>query len=250
PLVEGNGSVTVATTRPETMLGDTAVAVNPKDDRAEGLIGKGVHLPLTGRQIPIIADDYVKRGEGTGFLKVTPAHDPNDYEIGLRHDLEMINILTPDAKINSNGGQFAGLDRYEARKAVVAELQAQGLIEKIEPMEHEVGHSYRSGVAIEPYLSDQWYVKVGPLAKPAIEAVESGRVRIHPERYQKTYLDWLYGIRDWCISRQLWWGHRIPIWYCKDCGNHNSGIEDPAKCEKCASANLEQDPDVLDTWFS
>jgi len=171
PLVEGNGYVTVATTRPETMLGDTAVAVNPKDDRAEGLIGKGVHLPLTGRQIPIIADDYVKRGEGTGFLKVTPAHDPNDYEIGLRHDLEMINILTPDAKINSNGGQFAGLDRYEARKAVVGELQAQGLIEKIEPMEHEVGHSYRSGVAIEPYLSDQWYVKVGPLGlvhQPAV----------------------------------------------------------------------------------
>lgn len=250
PLTDGNGHVTVATTRPETMLGDTAVAVNPKDERAMGLIGKTVELPLTGRQIPIIADDYVKRGEGTGFLKVTPAHDPNDYEIGLRHDLEMINILTPDAKINANGGQFAGLDRYEARKAVVAELEAQKLLEKTEPHEHEVGHSYRSHVPIEPYLSDQWYVKVGPLAKPAIEAVESGKVKIHPKRYEKSYLDWLYGIRDWCISRQLWWGHRIPIWYCQDFGHYNSGLEDPTTCEKCGSSNLEQDPDVLDTWFS
>ena len=250
PLVDGSGFVTVATTRPETMLGDTAVAINPKDKRAKGLLGKMVVLPLTGRNIEIIADDYVKRGEGTGFLKVTPAHDPNDYEIGLRHNLEMINILTPDAKINENGGKYAGLDRYEARKAVVADLQAQGLIEKIEPMEHEVGHSDRSSVAIEPYLSDQWFVKVGPLAKPAIEAVESGQIKFHPDRYRKTYLDWLYGIRDWCISRQLWWGHQIPVWYCQECGQTNTAIEEPTSCEKCGCDDLVQDPDVLDTWFS
>ena len=250
PLVEGGEYVTVATTRPETMLGDTAVAVNPKDKRAKKLVGKMVHLPLTDRQIPIIADDYVKLGEGTGFLKVTPAHDPNDYEIGLRHKLEMINILTPDGRINENGEKYAGLDRYEARKATVEDLKAQGLLDKVEPHEHEVGHSDRSGDIIEPYLSDQWFVKVEPLAKRAIKAVESGKIKFHPERFAKTYLDWLYGIRDWCISRQLWWGHRIPIWYCQSCGHINSGIEDPMQCEKCKSKDLQQDPDVLDTWFS
>ena len=250
PLVDGTGFVTIATTRPETMLGDTAVAVNPKDERAKRLVGKMVELPLTGRQIRIIADDYVKRGEGTGFLKVTPAHDPNDYEIGLRHNLEMLNIFTPDAKINEKGGKYAGLDRYEARKVVLADLQAEGLIEKIEPMEHKVGHSDRSTVPIEPYLSDQWFVKVEPLAKRAIEAAESGQIKFHPERYKKTYLDWLYGIRDWCISRQLWWGHRIPVWYCQKCGQVNTGIEDPTNCEKCGCDDLIQDPDVLDTWFS
>jgi len=250
PLVDEKGFVTVATTRPETMLGDTAVAVNPKDKRARKLVGKKVHLPLTGRQIPIIADDYVKLGEGTGFLKVTPAHDPNDYEIGLRHKLEMLNILTPDGKINENGGKYAGLDRYEARKAVVEDLKAQGLLEKVEPREHEVGHSDRSGDIIEPYLSDQWFIKVEPLAKRAIKAVESGKIKFHPERFARTYLDWLYGIRDWCISRQLWWGHRIPIWYCQNCGHINTGVEDPDECEKCKSKNLQQDPDVLDTWFS
>lgn len=250
PLVDEDSYITIATTRPETMLGDTAVAVNPKDERAAGLIGKMVHLPLTGRQIKIIADDYVKRGEGTGFLKVTPAHDPNDYEIGLRHDLEQINILTPDAKINENGGKYKGMDRFEARKAVVADLEKEGLIEKVEPREHEVGHSDRSGDIIEPYLSDQWFVKVKPLAARAIEAVETGKIKFHPQRYAKTYLDWLYGVRDWCISRQLWWGHRIPIWRCKKCSHLNSGVEDPSKCQKCNSTELEQDPDVLDTWFS
>ena len=250
PLVDGNGTITIATTRPETMLGDTAVAVNPKDKRAAGLIGKMVHLPLTGRQIKIIADDYVKRGEGTGFLKVTPAHDPNDYEIGLRHNLEQINILTPDAKINANGGKYKGLDKFEARKQIVADLEKEGLIEKVEPREHEVGHSDRSGDIIEPYLSDQWFVKVKPLAARAIEAVESGKIKFHPDRYARTYLDWLYGIRDWCISRQLWWGHRIPIWYCKKCSHLNSGLEDPTECQQCDSTELEQDPDVLDTWFS
>jgi len=250
PLVDGSGFVTIATTRPETMLGDTAVAVNPKDKRAKDLVGKKLHLPLTGRQITIIADDYVKLGEGTGCLKVTPAHDPNDYEIGQRHKLEMINILTPDGKINENGGKYAGLDRYAARKAIVEDLKSQNLLEKIEAHEHEVGHSDRSGDIIEPYLSDQWFVKVGPLAKNAIEAVESGKVKFHPTRYAKTYLDWLYGIRDWCISRQLWWGHRIPIWYCQKCGHTNTGIADPTECEKCKSKDLQQDPDVLDTWFS
>ncbi len=250
PLSDGDEFITVATTRPETMLGDTAVAVNPKDERANKYLGRTVNLPLTGRTIKIIADDYVKKGEGTGFLKVTPAHDPNDYEIGLRHDLQQINILTPDAKINEAGGKYQGLDRFEARKKVVADLQQLGLIEKIEPKEHEVGHSDRSGAIIEPYLSDQWFVKVAPLARPAIDAVEAGKIRFHPKRYEKTYLDWLYGIRDWCISRQLWWGHRIPVWYCLDCGQFNTGIEDPVKCEKCARKKLRQDPDVLDTWFS
>jgi valyl-tRNA synthetase len=250
PLASGKGHITVATTRPETMLGDTAVAVNPKDERATGLIGQHVILPLLGRVMPIVGDDYVKRGEGTGFLKVTPAHDPNDYEIGLRHNLEMINIFTPDAKINENGGKYGGLDRYDARKAVVADLEALELIEKIEAREHEVGHSYRSGVPIEPYLSDQWFVKVAPLARKAIDAVENGQVKFHPKRYERTYLDWLYGVRDWCISRQLWWGHRIPVWYCKKCEHLNTGITDPVKCEKCFSTELEQDPDVLDTWFS
>ncbi|MDD5135488.1 MAG: valine--tRNA ligase, partial [Phycisphaerae bacterium] len=231
PLVDGGGFVTVATTRPETMLGDTAVAVNPKDKRAAKFVGKKVHLPLTGREIPILADDYVKLGEGTGFLKVTPAHDPNDYEIGQRHKLEMLNILTPDGRINENGGKYAGLDRYEARKAVVEDLKAQGLLEKVEPREHEVGHSDRSGDIIEPYLSDQWFVKVAPLAKDAIKAVADGRIKFHPDRYGKTYLDWLGGIRDWCISRQLWWGHRIPVWYCNDCEHTSTGIEDPTECE-------------------
>ncbi|MBN1787593.1 MAG: class I tRNA ligase family protein, partial [Sedimentisphaerales bacterium] len=206
PLVDSDERITIATTRPETMLGDTAVAVNPKDARAKNLIGKMVHLPLTGRKIPIISDDYVKLGEGTGFLKVTPAHDPNDYEIGLRHKLEMINILTPDGNINENGGKYQGLDRYAARKAIVEDLESQGLMEKVEPREHEVGHSDRSGDIIEPYLSDQWFVKVEPLAKKAIKAVESGKIKFHPARFGRTYLDWLYGIRDWCISRQLWWG--------------------------------------------
>jgi len=250
PLADGGGCVVVATTRPETMLGDTAVAINPKDQRAQEYLGKMVQLPLTDRQIPIIADDYVKRGEGSGFLKVTPAHDPNDYEIGLRHNLEQINILNPDATINENGYKYQGLDRYEARKRVVADLESLGLIEKVEEHIHQVGHSYRSHTAIEPYLSDQWFVKVAPLATPAIEAVLSGKVRFHPARYADTYLAWLRGIRDWCISRQLWWGHRIPVWYCDQCGQTSTGFEDPTNCEHCNSPEITQDEDVLDTWFS
>ncbi|MFI4913005.1 MAG: valine--tRNA ligase [Sedimentisphaeraceae bacterium JB056] len=223
PMADGSGVITVATTRPETMLGDTAVAINPKDDRASELLGKMLILPLTDRQIPIIADDHVKRGEGTGCLKVTPAHDPNDYEIGLRHNLEQINILTADGKINENGGQFAGMDRFAARKAVVAALKEQQLLIKIEPKDQEVGHSDRSGAVIEPYLSDQWFVSVKPLAKNAIKAVVDGEVKFHPQRYEKSYLDWLEGIRDWCISRQLWWGHRIPIWSAEIEAEYNDG---------------------------
>lgn len=224
PLADGSGVVTVATTRPETMLGDTAVAVNPKDERIDCLLGKMVRLPLTDRCIPIIADDHVKRGEGTGCLKVTPAHDPNDYEIGLRHGLEQINILTADGKINENGGAFAGLDRFAARKKVVEALTEQGLLVKIEPKDQEVGHSDRSGAIIEPYLSDQWFVCVKPLAEKAIKAVVDGEVKIHPQRYEKSYLDWLTGIRDWCISRQLWWGHRIPIWSMQINAAYNGGL--------------------------
>ena len=212
PLSDGSGFVTVATTRPETMLGDTAVAINPKDVRAGELLGKTIKLPLTDREIPIIADDHVKRDEGTGCLKVTPAHDPNDYEIGLRHNLEMINILTVEGNVNAFGGKYEGMDRFKARKSVVADLKELDLLEKVEPKDQEVGHSDRSGAVIEPYLSDQWFVKAAPLAKPAMKAVEDGKIKFHPARYEKSYLDWLGGIRDWCISRQLWWGHRIPIW--------------------------------------
>ncbi|MBI9016653.1 MAG: valine--tRNA ligase [Phycisphaerae bacterium] len=250
PLADGSGHVVVATTRPETMLGDTAVAINPKDDRAAELVGKTIMLPLMNREIPIIADDHVKRDEGTGCLKVTPAHDPNDYAIGLRHNLEQINVMNPDASINELGGKYQGMDRYEARKAVIADLEAQGLLVKVVDHIHQVGHSYRSHAVIEPYLSDQWYVKVGPLAKPGIKAVEDGKIKFHPARYSDTYLNWLKGIRDWCISRQLWWGHRIPIWYCADCDELTTGIEDPTECQHCKSKNIEQDPDVLDTWFS
>ena len=250
PLSDGSGYIVVATTRPETMLGDSAVAVNPKDENAARYIGKTIMLPLMNREIPIITDDYVKRGEGTGFLKVTPAHDPNDYDIGLRHNLEMINIMTSTASINENGGVYEGLDRFAARRKIVADLQALDLVEKIVDHVHQVGHSYRSNVPIEPYLSDQWYVKVQPLAQPAADAVRDGRIKFHPERYGKTYVDWLDGMRDWCISRQIWWGHRIPIWHCEDCQALTTGLEDPTTCSGCQGENITQDPDVLDTWFS
>ncbi|MFP4521186.1 MAG: valine--tRNA ligase [Fibrobacterota bacterium] len=250
PFADGDGSVIIATTRPETMLGDTAVAVNPKDPRAEKLKGRLLRLPLTGREIPVILDDYVKKDEGTGCLKVTPAHDPNDYEIGMRHNLEQLNILNKDATINENGGKYEGLDRFAARKRIVEDLQKEGLLVKVEDHVHQVGHSYRSHAVIEPYLSEQWFVKTKPLAEKAMEAVRNGKIKFHPERYEKTYMDWLGGIRDWCISRQLWWGHRIPIWYCDDCGEINTGVEDPENCSKCSSRNLRRDPDVLDTWFS
>ncbi|MEW6553557.1 MAG: valine--tRNA ligase [Actinomycetota bacterium] len=238
----------VATTRPETMLGDTAVAVNPRDPRYRHLVGKTVVLPLLGREMPVIADDFVDPEFGTGMVKVTPAHDPNDFEMGRRHGLEEINILTPEAVVNENGGPYAGLDRYEARNAVVRDLEKMHYVQKVEPHLHAVGHCYRCHTVIEPYLSKQWFVSMPKLAEPAIAAVEEGKTKFVPVRWEKTYFEWMYNIRDWCISRQLWFGHRIPAWYCQECGEVIVSREDPAACP--CGGELEQDPDVLDTWFS
>jgi valyl-tRNA synthetase len=249
PLADGTGDLVVATTRPETMLGDTAVAVHPADERYAGIVGKTVILPLLGRRIPVITDKFVDPEFGTGAVKVTPAHDPNDYEIGLRHALEQINILNTDGTINENGGPYEGMDRYEARDAVVRDLEKEGLLAKVEDHLHAVGHCYRCSTEVEPYLSTQWFVKMKPLAEPGIEAVRDGRIRFTPERWTKIYFEWMENIRDWCISRQLWWGHRIPVWYCDDCGEQIVEIEDPSACP-CGSTNLRQDEDVLDTWFS
>jgi valyl-tRNA synthetase len=249
PFEDGSGAVVVATTRPETMLGDTAVAVYPADERYAGMEGRTLVLPLLDRRIPVITDKFVDPEFGTGAVKVTPAHDPNDYEIGRRHDLEQVNILNPDGTVNENGGPYAGMDRYEAREAVVRDLRDLGLLVKEEEHLHAVGHCYRCATEVEPYLSTQWFVKMEPLARPGIEAVRDGRIRFTPERWSKVYFDWMENIRDWCISRQLWWGHRIPVWYCDDCGGQVVEIEAPEACH-CGSANLRQDPDVLDTWFS
>jgi len=238
----------VATTRPETMLGDTAVAVNPGDERYSHLVGKTAVLPLLGREMPIIADGFVDPDFGTGVVKVTPAHDPNDFEIGKRHDLPEINILTPDARINENGGPYAGLDRYEAREAVLADLEKMNYIQKVEKRQHAVGHCYRCHTVIEPYLSKQWFVRMKGPADPAIRAVEDGRTDFVPERWKKIYFDWMHNIRDWCVSRQLWWGHRIPAWYCNDCDEVLVAREAPERCS--CGGTLEQDTDVLDTWFS
>jgi len=250
PIKGSEEYVVIATTRPETMLADTAVAVYPSDDRYEGLSGKTVILPLMDREIPIIQDRYVDPSFGTGALKVTPAHDPNDFQIGLRHGLEVIEVIDKDAKINENGGKYSGLDRYEARKQVVKDLEEQGFLIKVEPMVHAVGRCYRCETIVEPSLSDQWYVKVGPLAEKAIEAVEHGDVVFFPETWKKVYLNWMHEIRDWCISRQLWWGHRVPVWYCDDCNEVIVEEHDPRFCPKCGSRRLRQDEDVLDTWFS
>ncbi len=250
PLVEGTGYIEVATTRPETMLGDTAVAVNPKDSRYQNLIGKEVLLPLVNRPIPIIADAYVDMEFGTGAVKITPAHDVNDFEMGQRHQLPQITVIGFDAKMTAEAGAFAGLDRYECRQKVVAELEKIGLLIKVESHSHAVGQCYRCDNIVEPLISKQWFVKMPPLAKPAIKAVVEGEISYVPERFTKIYLGWLENIRDWCISRQLWWGHRIPVWYCGDCGATLVSREDLTKCSQCESANLEQDPDVLDTWFS
>ncbi|MGQ9843456.1 MAG: valine--tRNA ligase [Spirochaetota bacterium] len=250
PYEEGDGHITVATTRPETMLGDTAVAVNPNDSRYAHLIGKNVILPLMNRPIPIIADEFVDPAFGTGLVKVTPAHDPNDFEMGKRHNLEEVNILDKNAIINENGGIYKGLDRYQARQKVCEDLKTSGLLEKIEDHNHAVGHCYRCHTVIEPYLSKQWFIKIEPLAKDAIKVVEEGKIRFIPSSWAKIYFEWMYNIKDWCISRQLWWGHRIPAFYCKDCGYIMVELEDPAKCTMCNSKNIEQDPDVLDTWFS
>ncbi len=251
PLSDGSGFLQLATTRPETMLGDTAVAVNPDDDRYKHLIGKTVKLPLTDREIPIIADSYVDIEFGTGVVKITPAHDPNDFEVGLRHSLPVLNIMTEDGYINEEGGEFCGLERYEARKKIVKMLEEQGLLVKIEAHTHNVGGCYRCSTVIEPRVSLQWFVHMEELAKPAIEAVENGDTNFVPDRFSKIYLNWLYGIRDWCISRQLWWGHRIPAWHCADCGEITVSKEKTVDCcSKCGSKNIEQDNDTLDTWFS
>ena len=252
PLVEPCGKrrfITVATTRPETILGDVAIAVHPDDERYQELVGSFALLPLVGRKLEIIADDYVDPAFGTGAVKITPAHDPNDFEVGQRHDLEQINVLDEHGVINELGGTYAGLDRYEARKAILADLEAEGLVEKIEDHEHAVGHCYRCNTEIEPYLSDQWFVDMKPLAQPAIEAVRDGRVKFHPERWSNVYFHWMENIRDWCISRQLWWGHRIPVFYCDACGKQFASKDDLEVCPDCG-APVRQDEDVLDTWFS
>ena len=242
--------VEIATTRPETMLGDTAVAVHPDDERYQDLIGKTLILPIVGREIPVVADEYVDKEFGTGCVKITPAHDPNDFEVGRRHGLEEINILNDDATINENGGKFAGMDRYEARKAIVKELEELGLLVRIEEHVHNVGTHDRCKTTIEPMVKQQWFVRMDEMAKPAIEALKSGRLKFVPESFGKTYLHWLENIRDWCISRQLWWGHRIPAYYCEDCGEMIVSRKEPGVCPKCGSAHIHQDEDTLDTWFS
>jgi len=242
--------ITVATTRPETMLGDTAVAVNPEDKRYKKLIGKSAILPILDRELPIVGDEYVDPKFGTGAVKVTPAHDPNDFEMGVRHKLDRVVVMNPDGSMNQNAGKFAGMDRYECRKALVAELKKKKLLEKIEAYTVPLGNCYRCNTAVEPYLSEQWFVRMKPLAKPAIEAVKSGKIRFYPDHWTKVYMHWMENIRDWCISRQLWWGHRIPVWYCLDCNEPMVDKEPPQKCTKCESTNLKQDQDVLDTWFS
>ncbi|GAV15402.1 valyl-tRNA synthetase [Paenibacillus sp. NAIST15-1] len=251
PLKDGSGTITVATTRPETMLGDTAVAVHPKDERYKHMIGKMLVLPIVGREIPVIADDYVDKDFGSGAVKITPAHDPNDFEMGLRHQLPQITVMDESGKMNELAGQYQGLDRADCRKQIVKDLQEQGVLIKIEDHVHQVGHSERSGAVVEPYLSTQWFVKMKPLAERAIEAQKSGKgVNFVPDRFEKTYLHWIENVRDWCISRQLWWGHRIPAWYCEDCGHIHVAEEDAAACTSCGSNHLKQDEDVLDTWFS
>ncbi len=249
PLSDGSGYIEMATTRPETMLGDTAVAVNPDDDRYKDYVGKTVILPIVHREIPIIADEYVDMEFGTGVVKITPAHDPNDFEVGLRHHLPVINVLTEDAKIVDDYEKYAGLDRYEARKAIVADLETEGALVKIEPHDHNVGTCYRCHTTVEPRVSKQWFVKMEELAGPAIEAVKSGKTRFVPEHFDKTYYHWLENIKDWCISRQLWWGHRIPAFYCDCCNEVVVTKEDKAVCPKCGK-EMRQDPDTLDTWFS
>ena len=251
PLTDGSGFIELATTRPETLLGDTAVAVHPDDERYKVLVGKTLTLPLVGREIPIVADSYVDPEFGTGVVKITPAHDPNDFEVGLRHNLEVITVLDDGAVINENGGKYQGLDRYEARKRIVEDLEKGGFLVRVEPHAHNVGECYRCHTTVEPRVSRQWFVKMEPLAKPAIEAVKTGETKFIPERFEKTYFHWMENIRDWCISRQLWWGHRIPVWYCDDCGETVVTKEDSVDtCPKCGGHHLTQDPDTLDTWFS
>lgn len=249
-LTDGSGYIYLATTRPETLLGDTAVAVHPDDERYKDMVGKTVILPIVGREIPIIADAYVEPDFGTGVVKITPAHDPNDFEVGLRHNLEVITVMTEDAKITEDYPKYAGMDRYEARKAIVKDLEAEGALVKIEDYSHNVGTCYRCGTTVEPRVSKQWFVKMKPLAGPAIKAVEDGQTKFVPKRFEKVYFHWLNNIKDWCISRQLWWGHRIPAWYCDDCSEITVSKDTPTACTHCGSNHIHQDPDTLDTWFS
>ena len=250
PLADGSGDIVVATTRPETMMGDTGVAVNPEDEKFKHLIGKKCILPIMNREIPIVGDEYCEIGFGTGAVKMTPAHDPNDFEVGLRHNLEVIRVIADDGTINENGGPYNGMDRYECRKAIVKDLEERGYLVKVEPYNHNVGTCYRCHNDVEPLISAQWFVKMEPLAKEAIRVVQDGTIRFVPERFTKTYINWMENVHDWCISRQLWWGHQIPAWYCDDCGHINVSREDPSKCEKCGSTHLTREEDVLDTWFS
>ena len=250
PLTDGSGYLELATTRPETLLGDTAVAVNPSDERYKDLVGKTLTLPLVGREIPIVADDYVDVDFGTGVVKITPAHDPNDFQVGLRHNLPVINVMTDDAKIVEDYPKYAGMDRYEAREAIVKDLDEGGFLVKVEKHDHNVGTCYRCHSTVEPRVSKQWFVKMDELAGPAIECVKSGKTKFVPERFNKIYYHWMENIRDWCISRQLWWGHRIPAYYCDECGEVTVAKEMPEKCPKCGCTHLHQDEDTLDTWFS
>ena len=251
PLTDGSGFVELATTRPETLLGDTAIAVNPEDERYKDFVGKTVTLPLVGREIPVVADSYVDMEFGTGVVKITPAHDPNDFEVGLRHNLPIINVMDDTAHMNEFAGEkYQGMDRYECRKAIVKDLEEGGFLVKIEPHAHNVGTCYRCGTTVEPRVSMQWFVKMEPLAGPAIDCVKSGKTKFVPERFEKVYFHWMENIRDWCISRQLWWGHRIPAYYCADCGEMVVSKEDVTVCPKCGKSHMTQDPDTLDTWFS
>ena len=250
PLADGSGDIVVATTRPETMMGDTGVAVNPEDEKFKHLIGKKCILPIMNREIPIVGDEYCEIGFGTGAVKMTPAHDPNDFEVGLRHNLEVIRVIADDGTINEHGGPYNGMDRYECRNAIVKDLEEQGYLVKTEPYSHNVGTCYRCHNDVEPLISAQWFVKMEPLAKEAIRVVQDGTIKFVPERFTKTYINWMENVHDWCIYRQLWWGHQIPAWYCDDCGHINVSREDPSKCEKCGSTHLTREEDVLDTWFS
>ena len=250
PLSDGSGDIVVATTRPETMMGDTGVAVNPNDEKFKHLIGKTCILPIMNREIPIVGDEYCEIGFGTGAVKMTPAHDPNDFEVGLRHNLDVIRVIADDGHINESGGKYNGMDRYECRKALVKDLEEQGYLVKTEPYSHNVGTCYRCHNDVEPLISAQWFVKMKPLAEEAIRVVKDGTIKFVPERFSKTYLNWMENVHDWCISRQLWWGHQIPAWYCDECGHINVSREDPTKCEKCGCTKLTRDEDVLDTWFS
>ena len=250
PLKDGSGYIMVATSRPETIPGDTGVAVNPEDERYKDMVGKTVILPVTGKEIPIVADEYVDKEYGTGAVKITPAHDPNDFEMGIRHNMPVITVIGKDGIMNAEAGKYCGMTSAECRKAIIEDFKNMGLFDHIEDIQHAVGECYRCGTVVEPLVSPQWFVKMQPLAEPAIAAVKNGDIRFVPERFTKIYLGWLENIRDWCISRQLWWGHRIPVWYCEDCGEVICETEAPTHCPKCGSEKLQQDPDVLDTWFS